>query len=201
MLIVGLTGGSGSGKSFISSHLPTKDICIVDTDALYHSMISGPGPCVNALAASFGNGVINQNGGIDRKKLGDIVFSEQDKLNLLNKITHKFILDKARKIYEDSGCKIAIIDAPLLFESGFDKECDVTVAVIAEENLRISRIIERDGIDRQAAIKRISNQKSNRFFIENCDIVIENNGECVTTVAQDLFDKLMRLYEEKKKEN
>ncbi|MBQ3182911.1 MAG: dephospho-CoA kinase [Clostridia bacterium] len=199
MLIVGLTGASGSGKGYLCSLLSDKDICIIDTDRVYHKMISSPSACVEALVSAFGEEIRDKKGGIDRAVLGSIVFSSKEKLELLNSIAHRFIREKCNEIIEKCGSKIVILDAPVLFESGFDDMCDLTVGVVASRETRIERIIKRDGISREKAYTRIENQHSDDWFRENCDIVIENDGGELKCKAQELKARLMRLYGEKEK--
>ena len=199
MLIVGLTGASGSGKGYLCSLLDDTDICIIDTDRVYHNMISSPSPCVDALVAAFGEEIRNDNGGIDRAKLGGIVFSSKEKLELLNSIAHSFIRERCNEIMDSCGAKVVILDAPVLFESGFDSMCDVTLGVVASEELRIERIINRDSISRERACARIRNQHVDDWFRQKCDIIIENDGTELKGKAKELKARLMRLYGEKEK--
>lgn len=202
MLVVGLTGASGSGKGYLSSLLTDNDICIIDTDRVYHKMISSPSPCVEALVSAFGEDIKNAEGGIDRVKLGGIVFSSEEKLGLLNSIAHSFIRERCNEIMDSCDAKIVILDAPVLFESGFDAMCDVTVGVVASEDIRVERIMKRDSVSCERACARIRSQHSDDWFRENCDIVIENNGGELKATAEELKRCLMRLYgekEEKKK--
>ncbi len=203
MLTVGLTGGSGSGKGYLCSLLSDNDICIIDTDRVYHKMISSPSPCTYALASAFGDEVLDENGGIDRGVLGSIVFSSKEKLARLNSIAHSFIREECHNIIADSNAKIVILDAPVLFESGFDSMCDLTVGVVASEEKRVERIIRRDSISREKVLVRIRNQHSDDWFREKCDIVIENDGGELDVEVNKLKARLMRLYgekEEKKKQ-
>lgn len=197
MLIVGLTGASGSGKGYLSSLLANDDICIIDTDRVYHKMISAPSPCVEALVSAFGDGIKNDMGGIDRTVLGSIVFSSKEKLALLNSIAHSFIRERCNDIIDNCNAKIVILDAPVLFESGFDDMCDITVGVVADEAVRAERIMKRDSVSREKACARIRNQHSDDWFRESCDIVIENGGGDLTEAVRVLRDRLMRLYDEK----
>ncbi len=199
MLIVGLTGASGSGKGYLSSLLVDSDIRIIDTDLVYHKMISSPTPCVEALISVFGEVIRDDNGGINRAALGDIVFSSKERLEQLNSIAHSFIRKKCNEIIESGGAKIVILDAPVLFESGFDDMCDVTVGVVANEDIRLARITKRDGISREKAYARIRNQHSDDWFRDKCDIVIENDGAGLKGKAEELKIRLMRLYGEKEK--
>ena len=202
MLIVGLTGASGSGKGYLCSLLDDADICIIDTDRVYHKMISSPSPCVDALVSAFGDRIKNDMGGIDRSVLAGIVFLSEQKLGLLNSIAHSFIRERCNEIIESCDAKIVILDAPVLFESGFDSMCDVTVGVVASEDIRVERIMKRDSISRERACARIRSQHSDDWFRKNCDIIIENNGGELKATAEELKTRLMRLYgekEEKKK--
>lgn len=199
MLIVGLTGNSGSGKGYLCSLIASDDICIIDTDRVYHEMIQGPSKCTDALVSAFGEAVLNDEGGINRAELGKIVFSDKDKLDGLNRITHRYILDECRRIIDISRKKIAVIDAPVLFESDFYKECDVTVGVVADVETRIKRIIERDSISREKAVLRINSQRHDDWFRLRCDYIIENNGKDIEAQAKLLVSELMRLYGEKEK--
>ncbi len=199
MLIVGLTGASGSGKGYLSSLLTDDRVRVIDTDRVYHDMISSPSDCVDALVGAFGPSVVNGNGGIDRGVLAGIVFSSKEKLAQLNSIAHGFIRKKCDEIIESCDADIVILDAPVLFESGFDAMCDVTVGVVASEELRARRIVSRDGISAEKAYARIKNQHTDQWFRENCDIIIENNGEDLVLAARELMTELMRLYGEKKK--
>ena len=194
MLIVGLTGASGSGKGYLCSLLADKDICIIDTDKVYHKMISSPSPCVEALASAFGQEIIDVDGGVDRTKLGAIVFSSEEKLKLLNSVAHRFIRSKCDEIIRNTDARIVILDAPVLFESGFDAMCDVTVGVVAREDIRVDRIMRRDGISRDRALARVNNQHSDDWFEANCDIIVENSSGEITEIAEKLKKELMRLY-------
>lgn len=199
MLIVGLTGASGSGKGYLCSLLLDTDICIIDTDKVYHEMISSPSPCVDSLVYSFGREILNDKGGIDRTVLAGIVFSSEEKLRLLNSVAHGFIRERCNEMIKECEAKIVIIDAPVLFESGFDDMCDVTVGVIADRDIRVERIINRDSISRERAFSRIENQHTDDYFRQNCDIVIENSSGELLAAAENLKVKLMRLYGEKEK--
>ena len=181
MLTIGLCGGSGSGKgaaceTFLALGIPT-----IDTDAIYHQLTSGPSDCLRELTAEFGEGIIT-NGALNRRKLADIVFAPDASPELhkrLNSIAHRHILARAREIsdkYRREGKSAVVIDAPLLFESGLDAECDVTLAVVADLDKRIERIMARDGITKIEAVRRIRNQLPDDYLISRVDYVITNNG-------------------------
>ena len=183
MKIIGLCGGSGSGKGAVCDLFLEFGVPSIDTDALYHKMTSSDSPCLRALAAEFGESIIDASGGLDRSVLREIVFSSSDgsaKLKKLNEIAHTYILARTREIikeYEAARKSAVIVDAPLLFESGFDKECDFILCVIADEKIRVNRIVLRDGISEENAYKRIRSQINTDELISKSDAFITNNGD------------------------
>ena len=180
MKVIGLCGGSGSGKGTVSKIFAEIGIPSIDTDAVYREMTLSDSPCMRALAAEFGDEVVNSQGGLDRARLASIVFNDPSRLEKLNKIAHSFILDETRRrlaAYKDEGLSAAIVDAPVLFESGFDNECDEIVCVVADRDIRTDRIMSRDRITRDAAEKRISSQMPDEILISKCDHAIYNNSD------------------------
>ncbi len=184
LFIIGLTGGSGAGKSVAAAELRRHGIPVLDTDKVSRTVCEPGQPCLEALTVAFGAQILNPDGTLNRRGLAEDVFSEPDekqraeKLQKLNEITHHYIL-QACYIWMDTQCaagnKIVCIDAPQLFESRFHLECSRIIAVVADREIRIRRIIARDFITREAAEKRISAQHDDAFFAENCDALVENN--------------------------
>ena len=178
MVIIGICGGSGSGKSTVSACLGSSGGLVFDTDAIYHRLIEAPSPCVDALAEAFGKEILS-DGAVDRAVLRKIVFADEKKRLLLNQISHPFVtqvLEQDLFQAEQSGCPFAVIDAPLLLEAGLDDWCDFLIAVIADKSLRVQRIMERDGITEDAALERISRQIPDEELFRRCDAVIRNNA-------------------------
>ncbi len=181
MKIIGLTGQSGAGKSEVAKLLLMHGIPHIDCDKVYHSLLHDGSDCTNELAAAFGGEILASDGSVDRKKLAFVVFGEKgspEKLTLLNSITLKYVLDKCRKIiekYKAEGKKAVTFDAPTLIESGFHRECDVILAVTAAKEVRLIRIMHRDGITESKALQRINSQPSESFYTEQADFIIENN--------------------------
>lgn len=181
MIIIGITGPSGAGKGAVSEILARKyGYKVIDADQVYHNIISVPSECVNELVLSFGDDILNEVGGINRRSLSKKVFGEEnkDKLLLLNKITHKYVISEIEKIIEEGkirGVEVCVIDAPLLIEAGVDKICDRVIAVISDKEVRAERIAKRDGIDKEAALLRINSQKSDSFYTDACDFVLSND--------------------------
>lgn len=180
MKIIGICGGSGSGKTAVSELLEKYGVYRIDADQIYHDMTSRETPCLLALVAEFGDGIVGADGALDRRKLADIVFSNgaSDKRARLNEISHQYVLEEMRaRIAKAAGSfQAVLVDVPLLFESRFDKECDVVVGVIAEREIRIARICARDGLERSAAERRIAAQTSDSFICSHSDYIIRNNG-------------------------
>ncbi len=182
MTVIGITGPSGAGKGTVSSLLQTKyGFDVIDADSIYHSLVSAPSLCLDEIKLHFGDRVIDEHGALDRQALGKLVLGEsnRDKLLLLNEITHKYVVKKIKsKIkYRREKNINCVVDAPLLFEAGLDNHCDFTVSVLADEDIRIERIIKRDNISSDNAKNRISSQKSDDYYISRTDYLIMNNGD------------------------
>lgn len=181
MIVIGLCGGSGSGKGEVSHIFAEFGIPAIDLDAVYHDITSKPSDCLDELTKAFGVEILADNGALDRSRLRHIVFNSENsdqKLKLLNKISHHYVLKKTELIIEDyknNGASAVIIDAPLLFESGYNQKCNIIIGVIANKDIRIERIIRRDGIDRESAELRISKQLSDEYISANSDFIIVNN--------------------------
>jgi dephospho-CoA kinase len=180
MVIIGLTGPSGSGKTTLCDIAKSLGIMSIDADKVYHALLIPPSPCLDEIAENF-SGVLLDNGSLDRAALGQTVFSDEsgERLSLLNSITHKYVKARFKEIIKDlreRGERAVIVDAPTLFESGFDSECDFTVAILADGDLRRERIITRDSLSSERADQRLSAQKPDDFFISRADYVLHNDG-------------------------
>ena len=196
MKVIGLCGGSGSGKGTLARMLSEGGFLHIDADAVYHEITSCDSPCLRAMTEAFGRDIISPSGALDRKALASVVFADgaKDKLALLNSISHRYVLDEIRRRIALAEGKYfgAIVDAPLLFESGFNTECDIVISVTAPREVRISRISERDGIDRDAAERRINTQLDDEFLRLHSDIIITNDKDTTALYeqAQELINRL-----------
>lgn len=179
-IIIGLCGRSGSGKGYVSDAFTELGGLHLDTDRIYHELLKPKqnemSECTKALLEAFGSEVIGEDLMPDRKRLSEKVFSDKARLEELNRITHKFILDEVMRILDKTSVRFAVIDAPVLFESGFDKLCDFTVCVVCSEDTCVSRIVRRDGISRERALKRLENQITAERLSELCDYTVVNDG-------------------------
>ena len=195
--IIGLTGPSGAGKTTLCNIADEFSIKSIDTDAVYHSLLLPPSLCLDELVTEFGKQILYPDGKLNRAALASIVFDEQDteraKLAKLGKITHKYVLEESRKIIrsaDDRGEAAIIVDAPALYESGFDKECDFVICLLADKKLRLSRIIDRDHISEDKASARLESQKDDSFYSSRAHHVITNNGDSSSMRAD--LQKILR---------
>lgn len=178
MKIIGLCGRSGSGKGYVSKIFREFSGLHIDTDAVYHQLLlpanNSVSPLVGELTEEFGTLVLDGLS-LNRKKLGEIVFSSPEKLKKLNEISHRAILAEVRNIIDKSDAPFAIVDAPVLFESGFNNFCDYTVCVVCSDDKSIERIVNRDGITETEAKKRLNSQIKQEELTRKCDFTIYNN--------------------------
>ena len=193
MLVIGLTGPSGAGKGEVARHFAAHGLPVINADEIYHDLLIPPSPCLDALVEHFGQQILQADGTLNRAALSAAVFSDREKLEALNHIAHRFVMEAVRRdleAYREQGVLAAVLDAPQLFEAGAEAECSIVVAVLAERALRIRRIIQRDGLDEASAVRRIDAQKSDLFFRQHADYVIENNGG--TESLQIAVDRILR---------
>lgn len=178
MLIIGLCGSSGSGKSTVCRFFKDEGVPVFDCDKEYASLIVPPSACLDEIVRCFGEQTLLSNGSLNRKYLGALVFNSSEKRKELNSITFRHITKALRKTideYREKGEWALVIDAPLLFESGIDSLCDVRIGVIAPLGEKIARLKTRDNLSEELLINRISSQKSDDFLIEHCDYILNNN--------------------------
>lgn len=171
-LIIGLTGGSGCGKSVVAKAATDLGFLHIDGDKLGHEIILKPSKTYYQLVEEFGNSILDENGEINRKKLGQIVFSDSKKLDKLNSIIHPRIIEETRELLED----YTIIDGAVLHKTPEIIEmCDCIIAVTNSDDRRIKFICDRDNIDIETAKNRIKSQPDNEFYEKNADIVIHSD--------------------------
>lgn len=192
MKIIGITGGTGCGKTTALNELERRGALLIDCDAVYHRMLETDRPMLDEIEKYFPGAVVD--GKLDRKALGAVVFTDEEALRDLNIITHRHINLEIRRIlreYAMNGGTLAAIDAIELFSSGLAKRCTATVGVIAGRDVRISRIMRRDGISREYAMMRVNAQRPNEYFIQKCSRVLENNGS-----QEEFIERCRKTFEE-----
>jgi dephospho-coA kinase len=178
MKIVGITGLIASGKSTLSSYIKSKGYKIVDADNISRDITKKDRIGYTKVVEEFGRDILSSNGEIDRAKLSNIVFNDENALKKLNDTLHPLIfqeIDRQLDLYKDE--KILFLDAPLLFEAKLDKKCDEIILVVCDEEVQISRIQKRDNKDYDSAKKIIDSQIAKEFKIEKSDYIIDNNCE------------------------
>lgn len=188
MKVIGLTGGTGSGKSVVGRSLAAAGAVIIDADQIAHEIIEKGEPAYEEIVAYYGREILDEAGNIIRKKLGEIVFHDGEKLAFLNQCTHKYICAETER--QISAAKAAgtataiILDAPLLLEAGLEKVCDMVWVVYADPEVRAQRVMERDGVTYELAKARIANQKSWEEYRQAADAVIDNSRDIAHLQAQ-----------------
>ena len=173
-MIIGITGGTGCGKTTLLNLIADQGGLILDCDAIYHELLISNKEMLAAIDQRF-PGVV-EKGALNRKKLGTIVFADENALQDLNRITHSAVKSEVLRRLEQAP-KLAAIDAIGLFEGGLADLCDVTVAVTAPEEARVQRLMLRDNISEDYARSRIRAQHQEDWFREKCDHLLINNGE------------------------
>lgn len=174
--VIGITGGSGCGKSYLCKKLEDKGFLVIDCDKIAAEVMEPGSACLLETAEVFGAEILDE-GRLNRKKLAEIVFSDGEKLLTLNKITHKYILERIYNMIENAEPGLIFVDGAVLIESGV--RCDMMVGILADRDIRRRRIMVRDGLTDDEATRRIGAQKPNDFYEENCDIIVYNNEEDV----------------------
>lgn len=192
MHIVGITGGTGCGKTTALMELERRGALVIDCDAVYHELLASNTAMLAEINARFPGTI--ENGVLQRKKLGAVVFADAAALDDLNAITHRYVRAEVRarlRAWARQGGTVAAIDAIALIESGLAELCTVTLGVMAPREVRIERLIAREGVTRAYAEARIDAQKPNEWFAKHCSYVLDNGG----TLA-DFQDRCHQLIQE-----
>ncbi|MDO4731151.1 MAG: dephospho-CoA kinase [Clostridia bacterium] len=180
-VLAGLTGPTGSGKTTAARAMKDDGCYVIDCDIIAKEVLIYNKKCINEILECFGQDLIDSEGLIKRKELAGRAFKSKQDTKLLNKITHHYIIEevmlRARNIIAKDKEAVIIIDAPVLFESGLDKECDLTIAVIAPYEIRRERIMKRDNISNEAAKKRMSAQQEDSFYLSRCDYHLDGSKD------------------------
>lgn len=185
-MIIGITGGTGCGKSTALRAVAELGGIVIDCDRVYHDLLQRDTELLSAIEARFPGTV--EEGSLNRKKLGSLVFADGQALLDLNAITHGAVKQEVQRLLTAKP-RLAAIDAIGLFEGGLAELCDVTVAITAPEESRVARLMARDGIREEYAKARIAAQKSPQWYLERCDHVLENN-----TTEADFMAKCLAFF-------
>lgn len=179
MRILGVTGGTASGKSSVCDILKKQGGVIIDADFITKQLQKKGEIVYNEIVEYFGNNILKENGDLDRKKIANIVFKDKKELLMLNRIVHKHVSKEIKRLVEDyreKDCKFVVLDVPIPVEDGFFDTAETIWAVVANVDVRVERLIARMGISEEEALVRINSQMSNREYEDIADVVIVNEG-------------------------
>lgn len=196
-IILGVTGGIGSGKSTVSSILKELGAVVIDADVISREVVEPGKMALDELTQEFGKDILDDWGQLNRKELAARVFNDVNKLRILNSIVHKYVVQKIQQNVEEQllkQTKIIVIDAPIPIKNGFLDLCDEVWTVFAQMEIRVERIMNRNGMTYEEAVSRIKSQISDEEYLSIANKVI-NNDDDVTTLRQEVesqFKKLLR---------
>ena len=180
MIIAGLTGGIASGKSTVSGFLSDAGAQVIDADQIARKVVKPGNPGYDAILALFGRTILMPGGDIDRKRLGEIIFNDPDKKARLDAIVHPLVFERSAEriaqIAAQTPDAVVIMDIPLLFEAGMESDLAEVIVVYVPEKLQLERLMNRDGIDEQAAMARIRSQMPIEKKRRRATVVIDNSG-------------------------
>ncbi len=175
MKIIGVTGSSGAGKDTLCEILENKyNAEIVDADKIARKLSKKGTMYLKSIVDCFGSNIIDRQGELNRKKLASIIFEDEKKREELNRLTFIYVVDEIKRQINKLKKDIIVVNAPLLFESNLNQICDFVIAIIADKDIQIERIMKRDSLSKEEAEKRLNMQNTNEFFEENADYIIYN---------------------------
>ena len=199
VMVVGLTGQTGAGKSTVSQVFADNGFAVINADTIARAVVEKGSKCLDEISDFFGSGILNADSTLNRKALAKIVFTDKCKLDSLNTIIYPYITGEILrqiKSLSRGGEKLILLDAPTLFESRADDFCEYIISVVASPEIRRKRIIERDGLTPEQADERMSSQLDADFFISHSDYIIENDDsiETVNGISREVSDKIKGIY-------
>lgn len=189
--ILGLTGPTGAGKSTAARAMKDNGCRVIDADRVAREVVAPGCDCLQQLARAFGGEIVRPDGTLDRALLAKRAFCDPEHTQLLNSITHPCITQEIRGRIDQmrrQGTALIVLDAPLLFESGEHALCDAVAVVTAPRDMRLERIMKRDGISREQALERMSAQPEETFYTKEADYILDGSGE-----PDHLYDATRRL--------
>ena len=195
--VIGITGNSGSGKTTATAIL--KRLCdaeVIDADKVVREL-SVPGTkYLDAIKEKFGESVFLEDDTLNRKALAEKIYNSKEDLEVLNGLTFKYVVEEIKFRIEESKNEIIVLDAPLLFESGLDENCTAVIGLTVPFEVKVERIVKRDGISEETAYSRINIQAKDEFYLNKADVVIENNNQ---DELEDKLKKALRILNIKEK--
>ncbi|MBP5363175.1 MAG: dephospho-CoA kinase [Ruminococcus sp.] len=199
VMVVGLTGQTGAGKSTVSQVFADNGFAVINADLIARAVVEKGTKCLDEISDFFGSRILNEDKSLNRKALAKIVFTDKSKLDSLNTIIYPYITGEILrqiKTHSMNGEKLILLDAPTLFESRADDFCEFIISVVASPEIRKKRIIERDGLTSEQADERMNSQLDADFFISHSDYIIENNDSMdnVSGISHEVSEKIRDIY-------
>ena len=177
MKVIGVTGSSGSGKSTVSKIIQKElNAKLIVADEIVKKMQEPGEEYFEKIVELLGNKYLNRDGKLNRKKVADLIFKDEEKRKEINELTKKYVVTKIVRKIENSTSEYIVIDVPLLVESGLNKICNIVIGVVSNFEEQIKRICSRENIAKEEAIIRLNIQPNNEFYEKNVDYIVENNG-------------------------
>lgn len=194
-LLIGLTGGIGSGKSQVSNLFAALGVSVIDADILARELVAPGMPALKAITEKFGEDIIDHSGELNRRKLREQVFSEPEQKTWLDNLLHPLIRQELIKQAKEAPSEYAILAVPLLVENQLNKLTDRTLVIDVDPQRQLERVVSRDGVSEQQVHNIISHQASREDRLAVADDVIDNNGELsqLTPQVQKLHEKYQKL--------
>jgi dephospho-CoA kinase len=186
MLRAALTGGIGTGKSYVASRLRAAGVPVVDADVVAREVVAPGKAAMTAIVRRFGETVLSSDGGLDRARLGDIVFRDEAARRDLEAIVHPTVRAEIERFFASlpADTPLGIADIPLLYETGRDADFDVVIVAACSRETQLARVMKRDGLSRDAAERRLAAQWPTERKAQRADFVIRTDGSHAETDAQ-----------------
>lgn len=188
MLRVGLTGGLASGKSFVAAVLSDLGCHVIHADALGHAVLAPDGEAYHDVIAEFGSGILDSGGSIDRKRLGALVFSDAERLAVLNSLVHPAVFERQERWMAEMAGRdplgIAVVEAAIMYETGSDTRYQKMIVAVCSEEQQIERAMKRDQLSREEVLARLRRQLPLREKAARADYVVDTSGTKEETIRQ-----------------
>lgn len=192
MYVIGITGGIASGKSHVVDVISKMGYEVIDSDKISYELSLKGNKVYNEIINTFGEEYVLSNGEIDRKKLGRLIFNSEKDKQKLNEISHPYIIQEIKKRLKESQGSIVFLDIPLLYEAKLEYLCDKIICVYLDKTKQIERLMARDGIDYEYALKKINSQIDLQIKAKQSDYIINSYGslEQTETITKNLIEKI-----------
>lgn len=193
-MVIGITGGIASGKSYVSNVIKEQGYVVIDADIVSKELSETGNAVFNAIIKAFGKEYLDENGNLNRKALGELVFNDEKSLKLLNEISHPLIIEEIKRRVNESNDELVFVDVPLLYESNMEHLFDKIICVYLPKAIQIERLMNRDKISYEYAIKKIESQMNLEQKKNMADFVI-NSSNSFDYVKENVIELIKTLKE------